>query len=96
MFYVTAGNNEPKLNSCRLVYFLTNFVPTILMPAYTASLLTYIYIQFHTLPFTDVQGFLKDGTYKLMVDYNAFEQIMVSVDPSVLPLSGTENVPDPL
>ncbi|PSN34585.1 Ionotropic receptor 117 [Blattella germanica] len=57
----------PLSNSCRTVYVASYLIGMVLVAAYSASLISHLTVQRIELPFTNFEGLLKDGTYKLGV-----------------------------
>ncbi|XP_023708697.1 glutamate receptor ionotropic, delta-2 isoform X2 [Cryptotermes secundus] len=68
----------PKSISCRLVFLTAYLTAVILLSAYSAALISFLTKQSVVMPFRDLQGLLKDGTYRLGImpdsaEYEMFE-----------------------
>lgn len=59
------GSRQPKENSIRITIITTRLIALFLVPAYSALLLKFILYPNIKLPFTNMQSFVQDGTYKL-------------------------------
>jgi hypothetical protein len=71
------------------VIHLTNYVTAVIIGvSYSASLISHIMTDSHTLPFVDFRGFVADGTYQLGLlansGYISFFRVSCSVCPSVI------------
>lgn len=55
---------------------------TVIIPAYSAAILAKLTVQLPKVPFTDLQTFAQDGTYKLGALNNTFpiKYFSVSID----------------
>jgi len=63
-----AGHDiTPRSTSCRLVYITTYFTALVLLAAYSAALISSLTVYRSNLPFQDLEGILRDRTYKLGV-----------------------------
>jgi hypothetical protein len=79
-FYFFTGHDfTPKSSSCRLVYLTAYLTAVILLSAYSAALISFLTKKSIALPFRNLQGLLKDGTYKLGVRENSAEYRMFEV-----------------
>ncbi|XP_021933555.1 probable glutamate receptor [Zootermopsis nevadensis] len=63
----------PNSGSCRLVYLTAYLIAVILLSAYSAALVSFLTKKSVAMPFKDLQGLLKDGSYKLGVMENSAE-----------------------
>ncbi|KAJ4432603.1 hypothetical protein ANN_21226 [Periplaneta americana] len=54
-----------RILSWRLVYFVTYFLSTVLFIAYSAKFISNLSVRRPSLPFTDFEGLLEDGSYKI-------------------------------
>jgi hypothetical protein len=79
LFFFTGHDFTPKSSSCRLVYLTAYLTAVILLSAYSASLISFLAKKSVAMPFRDLQGLLKDGTYKLGVIENSAEYRMFEV-----------------
>ncbi|PSN42624.1 Ionotropic receptor 113 [Blattella germanica] len=55
----------PRAMSCRMVYFTAYIIAVVVYAAYSAALISFLTEKTATLPFRDLRGLLKDGTYDL-------------------------------
>ena len=63
-----AGHDiTPRSTSCRLVYITAYFTALVLLAAYSAALISSLTVYRSNLPFRDLEGILRDRTYKLGV-----------------------------
>jgi len=63
-----AGHDiTPRSTSCRLVYITAYFTALVLLAAYSAALISSLTVYRSNLPFQDIEGILRDRTYKLGV-----------------------------
>jgi hypothetical protein len=63
-----AGHDiTPRSTSCRLVYITAYFTALVLLAAYSAALISSLTVYRSNLPFQDLEGILRDKTYKLGV-----------------------------
>ena len=63
-----AGHDiTPRSTSCRLVYITAYFTALVLLAAYSAALISSLTVYRSNLPFQDLEGILRDRTYKLGV-----------------------------
>ncbi|KAJ9590997.1 hypothetical protein L9F63_027793, partial [Diploptera punctata] len=53
----------PSSVSCRVVFITTCMIAVLLLSNYSATLISFLTLRTDILPFTDLQGLLKDGTY---------------------------------
>jgi len=53
------------LVAVRIIHLTTYVTAVIIGVSYSASLISHIMTDSHTLPFVDFRGFVADGTYKL-------------------------------
>ncbi|XP_069670217.1 glutamate receptor-like [Periplaneta americana] len=54
-----------RILSWRLVYFVMYFLSTVLFIAYSAKFISNLSVRRPSLPFTDFEGLLEDGSYKI-------------------------------
>jgi hypothetical protein len=64
---VTGHDITPRSSSCRFVYITAYFTALVLLAAYSASLISSLTVNRSTLPLRDLEGILRDKTYKLGV-----------------------------
>ncbi|XP_021913231.1 glutamate receptor ionotropic, delta-2-like [Zootermopsis nevadensis] len=57
----------PRSTSCRLVYITAYLTALVLLAAYSAALISSLTVYRSNLPFQDLEGILRDKTYKLGV-----------------------------
>lgn len=57
----------PKIMPLRLTYFSVFITALIISSVYSATLISYLTVPSTVLPFTTLEGFVKDGSYKLVV-----------------------------
>ncbi|XP_043478621.1 glutamate receptor ionotropic, kainate 2-like isoform X3 [Leptopilina heterotoma] len=57
----------PKIMPLRLTYFSIFITALIISSVYSATLISYLTVPSTVLPFTTLEGFVKDGSYKLVV-----------------------------
>jgi hypothetical protein len=78
VFCFTGQDFTPKSISCRLVFLTAYLTAVILLSAYSAALISFLTKKSVVMPFRDLQGLLKDGTYRLGImpdsaEYEMFE-----------------------
>ena len=75
-----AGHDiTPRSTSCRLVYITAYFTALVLLAAYSAELISSLTVYRSNLPFQDLDGILRDKTYKLGVTAKSEMYYTVSV-----------------
>jgi len=62
---VTGQPDEVKSTSGRIVNLTLCLTSMVLLAAYSAFLISSLAVQHRVLPFTDLQGLLHDGSYRL-------------------------------
>jgi hypothetical protein len=66
--YLVAGHDiTPRSTSCRLVYITAYFTALVLLAAYSAALISSLTVYRSNLPFQDLEGILRERSYKLGV-----------------------------
>ena len=79
IFICVTGQPVVIKNTSARIVMLTSYMTTlVLMAAYSAYLISSLAVQQRDLPFSDLQGLLYDGSYKLGVwrngsDFNMFD-----------------------
>ncbi|XP_047366950.1 probable glutamate receptor isoform X1 [Vespa velutina] len=83
MFYVfgvfcSQGMEQSLLDPIRMVQFVIHLTAVIVLAAYSAALISFLAIKTFVMPFTTMEGLLKDGTYRFGViqesaDYSFFQ-----------------------
>jgi hypothetical protein len=68
------------LASARTVHLAVHLTSVILLAAYSGALISILAVQIFTMPFTTMEGLLRDGTYRFGVvphsaEYNLFSVI---------------------
>ncbi|OXU28208.1 hypothetical protein TSAR_008341 [Trichomalopsis sarcophagae] len=73
----------PSSTSLRLAYFTMLLLTLIIWAIYSASITSYLTFLSPSLPFSDTEGFVRDGSYKLIVLQNSSDQdiILSGLDP---------------
>jgi hypothetical protein len=79
VFCLTGQAFTPKSISCRLAFLTAYLTALILLSAYSAALISFLTKQSVLMPFRDLQGLLKDGTYRLGIMSNSAEYEMFEV-----------------
>lgn len=64
---VSGHDITPRSTSCRLVYITAYLTAIVLLAAYSAALISSLTIYRSNLPFQNLEGILKDNTYKMGV-----------------------------
>jgi len=64
---------------CRLIYLTMYVTALVLFVAYSATFISFLSVRKFTLPFTDFQGLLWDGRYKLGVIKNSEREAFFKV-----------------
>ncbi|PNF31848.1 hypothetical protein B7P43_G08911 [Cryptotermes secundus] len=64
---VSGHDITPRSTSCRLIYITAYFTALVLLAAYSAALISSLTVYRNNLPFQDLEGILRDKTYKLGV-----------------------------
>ncbi|XP_021934649.1 glutamate receptor ionotropic, delta-2-like [Zootermopsis nevadensis] len=82
-FCIQGDSGANWTTSSRLAYFTTHATSLVLFISYSATFISFLTVQHHHLPFSDFQGALDDGTYRVDVlaasaDIDYFRK---SVDP---------------
>ncbi|XP_015171770.1 PREDICTED: probable glutamate receptor [Polistes dominula] len=83
MFYVfgafcNQGMQQSLLDPVRMVQFVIHLTAVVVLAAYSAALISFLAIKTFVMPFTTMEGLLKDGTYRFAVvqesaDYTFFQ-----------------------
>ncbi|XP_043487436.1 probable glutamate receptor [Polistes fuscatus] len=83
MFYVfgafcNQGMQQSLLDPVRMVQFVIHLTAVVVLAAYSAALISFLAINTFVMPFTTMEGLLKDGTYRFAVvqesaDYTFFQ-----------------------
>lgn len=68
----------------RTVHLAVHLTSVILLAAYSGALISFLAVQIFTMPFTTMEGLLKDGTYRFGVvpnsaEYNLFSVINIDI-----------------
>ncbi|KAL0269924.1 UNVERIFIED_CONTAM: hypothetical protein PYX00_007506 [Menopon gallinae] len=63
----------PSSASCRMLFFLSYLLSAILIPSYSASLISYLTQQVPYRPFNDLEMLYADGRYRLLIKENTAE-----------------------
>ncbi|KAJ9590514.1 hypothetical protein L9F63_016465 [Diploptera punctata] len=79
IFCQQGHDNTPRANSCRIVYLTAYLTAMIVFYAYSASLISHLTKKTTSMPFNDLKGLMKDGTYRLGVikdtaEYDTFRK----------------------
>jgi len=61
-----------KSTSGKIVIFTSYVTSFVIMAAYSAFLISSLAVQYEGLPFKDLQGLIRDGSYRLGVLRNGF------------------------
>ncbi|PSN36620.1 hypothetical protein C0J52_10458, partial [Blattella germanica] len=77
----------------RLVYLISYLTATVLCVAYTAALISFLNVQKLTLPFTDFETLLEDGSYRLSAPVGSARLSYFQV---YIPNCFLQSSPDPL
>lgn len=64
---ISGHDLTPRSTSCRLVYITAYLTALVLLAAYSAALISSLTVYRSNLPFQDLEGILRDKTYKLGV-----------------------------
>jgi len=70
----TGHNITPTFWSCRLVYVTSYLTAVVLFAAYSATFVSFLTARPYRLPFTDFQGLLSNGKYKLGIQMGSTNQ----------------------
>jgi len=70
----TGHNITPTFWSCRLVYVTSYLTAVVLFAAYSATFVSFLTARPYRLPFTDFQGLLNNGKYKLGIQFGSTNQ----------------------
>lgn len=65
MSLILGSHMVPASFPCRAIFFSSYLVATVLLTAYSGALTSYITVQTPRRPFKDLEGLLKDGTYRV-------------------------------
>ncbi|XP_068085174.1 probable glutamate receptor [Anabrus simplex] len=87
----------PQALSCRVAFIVIYFMALILLASYSAILISFLTIQRLSLPFTDLQGLIEDGSYQMGVLRNSTEHrfFMNTSDEMMQQLYEKFMLPDP-
>jgi hypothetical protein len=64
--------NKVKITSGRIVILISYMTSLVLLAAYSAFLISSLAVQPRVLPFRDLQGLLRDGSYRISVEKNSY------------------------
>ncbi|EFN82107.1 Glutamate receptor delta-1 subunit [Harpegnathos saltator] len=72
LFYVigafcSQGMKQSSLDPVRMVHFVIHITAVVILAAYSASLISFLAVSTFVMPFTTMDGLLKDGTYRFGV-----------------------------
>jgi len=70
----TGHNVTPTFWSFRLVYVTSYLMTVVLFAAYSATFVSFLTARPYRLPFTDFQGLLNNGKYKLGIQFGSTNQ----------------------
>lgn len=73
------GVNVPRTSTCRVFFISTFFITGIIIPAYSASLMSILTISKPFIPFANMKEFFENGKAKMMVKYSSYEYEVFSV-----------------
>ncbi|XP_048505561.1 probable glutamate receptor isoform X3 [Athalia rosae] len=84
------------LPTTRAAHLTVHLTSVILIAAYSAALISFLAVQTFTMPFTTMEGLLRDGTYRFGVTPNSAEYSLFSntTDPVLRALFEERMVPD--
>lgn len=78
LFVKNVGMEQSLLDPIRMVQFVIHLTAVVVLAAYSAALISFLAIKTFVMPFTTMEGLLKDGTYRFGViqesaDYSFFQ-----------------------
>lgn len=66
------GSKIPNITAIRISVIMTRLVPLMVLSVYSATLLSFVKIRSIHLPFEDIEGLVRDGTFKIGFDNGTF------------------------
>lgn len=72
------GIYQSKINAVKMIHLIIHLTAITILAAYSAALICYLTIETVHLPFTNVQGLVDDGTYK-MTTYTSTDLFTIKV-----------------
>lgn len=78
-FLIIANADVPAKYSCKLLFFLTFIITAVLIPSYSASLVSYLTVSPTLVPFENMKEFFETETYKMTVRKGTYEYDIFSV-----------------
>lgn len=76
---VAGYNSVPSRYSERVALLMLFIVPAVLLPAHSGGLISSLTVPLDTIPFRDLEGFVKDGTYRLGAINNSYMHMFLLV-----------------
>lgn len=69
----------PKRISSRIIFLLTFMITSVLIPSYSASLISYLTVMPPVIPFTNMREFYLVGKYRMLVRKGSYEEDIFAV-----------------
>lgn len=64
---MSTGLKQSLLDPIRIVHLVIHLTAVVILAAYSASLISFLAVKTFVMPFTTMDGLLKDGTYRFGV-----------------------------
>ena len=74
LIHVSDGHELSENLSSRLAKAAIQMTACVIVPAYSAAVISFLTVSVPKLPFSDLSTFIEDGTYKIGGMANAFSQ----------------------
>lgn len=72
-YNILSGMEQSTLDPIRMVHLVTYLTAVIILAAYSAALISFLTVKTFVMPFTTMEGLLKDGSYSCgLVDNSAY------------------------
>ncbi|KAL0119313.1 hypothetical protein PUN28_009707 [Cardiocondyla obscurior] len=65
--FCSQGMEQSTLDPVRIVHFIVHLTAVVIVAAYSAALISFLAVKTFIMPFTTMDGLLKDGTYRFGV-----------------------------
>lgn len=68
-----------RVDSQRMIHFITHSAAVVILASYSAALISFLTVETVNLPFTTIDGLVRDNTYKLGVQSGSSDLFLLEV-----------------
>lgn len=73
------GSKIPGSSASRTALITTRLAPWFVVSVYSAAILSFVTVKIFTLPFTDLKGLIRDGSFKIGYENHTFFSLIFNV-----------------